>query len=248
MSDERSHPHRDNLAAYALGALDADDIPALESHLAGCQDCWTELADYQSVTMGLLQSLPSQMPPSGLRRRLISKLPSHRKQVPVRFAQFSLKQVATVLVVLVLLGLNFNSSMQIRALQQQQLVLAQQLSTGQAAIAMLAYPGTQALPVNADVQKLTGSMLVDKDMDSAVLVLWGLPQIEAGKTYQIWLIDESGKRISAGLFDPVNEQGYTTVSIQSPVPIGQFVGLGVTIEPRGGSEGPTGPRVLAVNL
>lgn len=248
MSDQPSHPHRDNLAAYALGALDADEIPELESHLAGCQDCWNELADYQSVTMGLLQSLPLQVPPSGLRRRLMSKLPSHRKRIPVRFPQFSVKQIATVLVVLVLLGLNLYSSMQIRALQEQQVVLAQQLSSGQAAIAMLAYPDTQVLPVNADLQKLTGSLLVDKDLDTAVLVLWGLPRVEAGKTYQVWLIDETGARTSAGLFDRVNGQGYTTVTIQSPVPIGQFVGLGVTVEPSGGSAGPTGPRVLAVNL
>ena len=252
MSDERCLPYRENLAAYALGTLDADEIPALESHLKDCQDCQSELADYQSVTMGLLQSIHPQTPPPGLRRKLVAQLPSHRTRTPSLlasiFGRFSLGQVATAVIVVVLLGLNLFSSMQIRDLQRQQSALAGRLSNDQAAIAMLAYPSTQALTVKADVQNLTGSMLVDKDKNTAVLVLWNLPKLEAGQTYQIWLINSGGKRTSGGLFVPVDNQGYTTATIQLPVSIGQFVGLGVTVEPWGGSEGPTGPRVLGVDL
>jgi anti-sigma-K factor RskA len=86
------------------------------------------------------------------------------------------------------------------------------------------------------------------DKNTAVLVLWNLPQSEIGQTYQIWLIDSGGKRTSGGLFTPVDNQGYTTATILSPIPIRQFVSLGVTVEPGGGSKGPTGPRVLAVDF
>jgi anti-sigma-K factor RskA len=113
---------------------------------------------------------------------------------------------------------------------------------------MLAYPSTQALPVHAEVEQITGSMLVDKDKNMAVLVLWNLPRVEAGKTYQIWLIDSGGQRTSGGLFRPVDDWGYTTATVWSPRPLGQFVGIGVTVEPEGGSEGPTGSRVLGVDL
>jgi anti-sigma-K factor RskA len=252
MSEERCFPYRENLAAYALGTLDADEIPALESHLKDCQDCRSELSDFQFVTMGLLGSIPPQTPPPGLRRKLVAQLPSHQARTPnllaAIFGRFSLGQVATVMVVVALLGLNLFSSMQIRDLQRQQSTLAGRLSNDQAAIAMLAYPSTQALTVQADVQNLTGSMLVDKDKNTAVLVLWNLPKLEAGQTYQIWLIDSNGKRISGGLFVPADNQGYTTATIRSPVSLGQFVRLGVTVEPLGGSAGPTGPRVLGVDL
>ena len=252
MSEERCIPHRDNLAAYALGALDAEDISALETHVADCEKCQSELADYQGLTMELLQSTPPQMPPERLRRKLVAQLPSNRSSTQNWFANFfgnfSFGQFATGIAVLILLGITIFSSMEIRDLQQQQSALAERVSHDRAAIAMLAYPGTKALPVHADVGNLAGSMLVDEDKNTAVLVLWNLPQLEAENTYQVWLIDSTGKRISGGLFDPADEQGYTTVTIQSPVPIGKFVGLGVTIEPSGGSEGPTGPRVLAVNL
>lgn len=252
MSEERCLPYRENLAAYALGSLDADEIPALESHLKDCQDCQTELAGYQSVAKGLLGSIPPQTPSSSLRRKLVAQLPSHRARTPdllaVLFKRFSLERVAIAMVIAVLLGLNLYSNIQIRDLQRQQSVLDGRLANDQVAIAMLAYPSTQALTVQADVQNLTGSMLVDKDKNMAVLVLWNLPKLKAGQTYQIWLIDSSGERISGGLFIPADNQGYTTATVQSPVSIGQFVALGVTVEPWGGSEGPTGPRVLGVDL
>ena len=252
MSDERCSPYRENIPAYALGALDVDEVRALEVHLKDCQDCQAELAEYQAVSEGLLLSFPPQAAPPGLRRKLASQLPLQRTRTPSLLTgllrQFSMGQVAAAVVVLVLLGSNIFSSVQIRALQQQQSALADRLYNEQTAIAMLAYPSTQTLEVSADVQNLTGSMLVDKDKSTAVLVLWNLPPLEQGKTYQVWLIDADGKRTSGGLFTPTNQQGYTTATIKSPVPIGQFKGLGVTIEPSGGSAGPTGPRILGVDL
>jgi anti-sigma-K factor RskA len=252
MSDEHCLPHRENLAAYALGVLDADDIPALESHLADCQNCQSELADYQAVASGLLQSIPPQTPPPGLRRRLIDRLSSHQPRTSKPFAnifgQISNGQLASAVVMLFLLGLNIFSNLQIRELQRKQSELAERITQDQTAIAMLAYPSTQALPVHADVGNITGSMLVDKNKSTAVLVLWNLPQVEAGQTYQVWLIDAAGQRTSGGLFRPVDERGYTTAIIWSPHPFGQFVGVGVTVEPEGGSEGPTSSRVLGVDL
>ena len=251
MSDERCLPYRENLAAYALGALDAYELRALEAHLKSCQDCQAELADYQSVTTGLLESVPPQTPPTELRRKLAGQLPSQRAQTPNLFTnifnRFSLGQVAIAFVVVLLLGLSVYSSVQIRDLHRQQSALAERLANDQIALSMLAYPSTQSLVVNPDVQNLAGSMLVDKEKRIAVLVLWNLPPLEAGQTYQAWLIDADGNRVSGGLFLP-DGQRYTTITVRAPVPIGEFDGFGVTVEPEGGSEGPTGPRVLTVDL
>jgi anti-sigma-K factor RskA len=252
MSDERCLPYRDNLAAYALGALDADELRALESHLADCQKCQSELADYQSIASGLLELIPPQAPPARLRSALIDRLPSHQPRTSKPFANIfwrvPLGQVASTVALLLLLGLNVISNLQIRELQQRQSSLAERLSQDQTAIAMLAYPSTQARPVQADVENLAGSMLVDKDKRVAVLVLWNLPQVESGQTYQVWLIDSEGGRTSGGLFRPLEDRGYTTATIWSPQPLEQYVGVGVTVEPEGGSEGPTGSRVLGVDL
>lgn len=252
MSHAEHAPFRENISAYAIGALDAEDMVAFESHLKMCAACQTELAEYRSVTIGLLQSTPPRIPSPALRRRLTSRLPAH--QTPTRgllnnfFSQFSLGQVATVTFIVILLASNFYSNAQIRDLKLQQSVLAERLRSEQAAVAMLAHPGTQAITVHADVENLTGSMLVDKNRNTAVLFLWQLPKLESNQTYQAWLIDANGKRISGGLFTSLAGQEYTAVTIQSPVPMNNFIRVGVTIEPQGGSEGPTGPRVLIVNL
>jgi anti-sigma-K factor RskA len=147
-----------------------------------------------------------------------------------------------------LLASNLYSNLQVRDLQRQQAILAERLSSQQKALALLAYPETQTLIVNANIKELTGSMLVDKAQNTAVLFLWHLPQLENTKTYQAWLVDATGDRISGGLFNASPDQGYTTVTIQSPVPMNNFIRIGVTIEPHGGSQKPTGPRVLTVNF
>jgi len=252
MSNEHSNSYREDITAYALGILDVDEVKSLESHLKDCQDCQSELVDYRSLKTGLLQAVPPKAPPPQLRRKLAAQLPSQRTRplglLATIFSQPSLVQVAMAVAVVFLLGVNIYSNMQIRELQQQQIALAERLSNEQAAIAMLAYPNTQTLNVSADVQNLTGTMLLDEDKSTAVLVLWNLPQLEENQTYQIWLIGANDERTSGGLFVPVLDQAYTTTTIQSPVSTGQYVGVGVTVEPDGGSEATTGPRVLVVDL
>ena len=54
--------------------------------------------------------------------------------------------------------------------------------------------------------------------------------------------------LTIGPFITSDGQDYTTAPIQSSVPIGQFIAVGVTIVPSGGSEQPIGLRVLGVNL
>jgi anti-sigma-K factor RskA len=59
--------------------------------------------------------------------------------------------------------------------------------------------------------------------------------------YQLWLIKDG--RISGGVFD-VGDDGYGSLTVRAPDPLDSYT-FGVTVEPAGGSPGPTGPRVLA---
>jgi len=252
MLRERCSPHQENLSAYSLGILDIEEVIALESHIETCKDCQAELAGYQKIAAGLLHSVSPQTPPPSLRHNLINQLPSHRTRTPSLFARltnsFTFGQFVTVTAILALLVFNLFSIREIRDLQQRQSALLERLSTYQAAVALLAYPNTQAHVVNADVQDLTGSMLVDRDRTIAALFLWNLPELEPGKVYQVWLIDANGERLTGGLFTPADWQDYTAAIIQAPIPLGEYIGIGVTIEPSGGSDQPTGSRILTVDL
>ena len=76
----------------------------------------------------------------------------------------------------------------------------------------------------------------------ATLVAEGLPLPGAGRQYQLWLIRD-GERDSGGVFS-VSPRGYGTLEVSAPLPVGAYQAFGVTVEPAGGSPGPTGPRVL----
>jgi anti-sigma-K factor RskA len=90
-----------------------------------------------------------------------------------------------------------------------------------------------------------GQLIADPKEQSAVLVISGLPPLEAGKTYQVWLI--GGAPVSAGLLT-VDEKGQGLLIVTSPEAIGSFKSLGVSIEPAGGSPEPTGDIVILSEL
>ena len=61
------------VAAYAVGALDADDRRAFEAHLASCKQCAAELAALRQVTTGLAMSVDPVAPPADLKARTIAR-------------------------------------------------------------------------------------------------------------------------------------------------------------------------------
>ncbi len=145
-----------------------------------------------------------------------------------------------------LVGLNLLTVYQLYSLRREQAELINRGSSEQTAIAMLAYPSTKTLTF--DQNGITGSLLVDKHRNLVALFAWNLATAPAGKTYQIWLIDPQGDRTSGGLLEIEPGYPFVMATIQSPQPLTNFVGLGVTVEPAGGSPKPTGPRVLRVDF
>lgn len=249
MTESHNTLYHENLAAYALGTLDEDETRMLEEHLEHCLECQTELADYMAVSESLLSALPPRAPSPRLRGELKAHLPNNKKPSGAGLFQFlpqiSFVQMTIAVALIFLLGLNLYSALQMRGLQLQQAELVQRVDTEQSAIAMLAYPNTQRISFNEGV---AGSLLLNTETNKAIMFTWDLPELPDNQTYQIWLIDAQGNRISGGLFETYPEQGYTSVEVAVSSPLKGFVGLGVTIEPWGGSPGPTGTTVLKVNF
>jgi len=245
MTRNEHTPFSDNIPAYAIGALDVDDIAALEAHLKTCASCQTELAAYRAVSASLLTATPPKQPSAELRKRLQSRLPSAQKPARPRFA-WSFGQLAVGMALVLLLALNTYSILQMRSLQLAQTQLTRQYRTGQTLISMLSYPTTERLAISAD--SVVGSLLLDKDRNIVALIVWNMPQLQEDKTYQIWLIDPQGERVSAGIFRPESGQAYTTQIAFPEQNLSSFVGIGVTVEPAGGSAAPTGERVFKVDF
>ena len=237
--------YKENIAAYALGALDAEEVSALEAHLRTCDSCRAELAEYQRVSAGLLSALPPQAPRRALKRNLQNILQNQAKAARSR-PRWSLNRMAAVAGFVLLLGLNIVSVFQVYTLKQEQTELDGQYGSQQSAIAMLAYPTTQTIAF--DQAGISGSLLVDKKRNLLAVFAWNLPPAPSGKTYQMWLIDPKQDRTSGGFLIPEGGQPFVMSVIKPPQPLAGFTGLGVTLEPLGGSPKPTGAKVLRVDF
>lgn len=245
MARNEHTPFIENIPAYAIGALDAGEVAALETHLQTCASCRTELAEYSGLSESLLTAVPPRPPSAALRKRLQRQLPGAK--APARpHLTWSFGSMAMGGAVILLLIMNVYSIAQVRSLQLAQTQLTRQYQTGQTVLSMLSYPATQRLAISSD--SVVGSLLLDKDRNIVALIVWNMPQLQDDKTYQIWLVAPNGDRVSAGIFRPDGDQKYTTEIAFPEQSLANFTGIGVTVEPAGGSVQPTGERVLKVDF
>jgi hypothetical protein len=239
------HPYLDDIPAYTTGALDRESRVALEIHLPGCPICQAELASFRAVSEALLRAIPAVQPPLSLRKQLRDRLPQSQLEKPGRWS-WSLPQIAMAALLLLLLLLNLSSFLQFQSLRSLQAKQARQLETDRVALAMLAYPETKTVPIHAD--GLAGTILLDKERNAAVILAWDLPALPSEQSYQVWLIDPQGGRTSAGIFSANSGSAFTSIEVQVAGNLSGYVGLGVTVEPAGGSPQPTGARVFKVDF
>ncbi|GAB4467808.1 MAG: anti-sigma factor [Anaerolineales bacterium] len=244
MTHDPHDPYRENIPAYALGALDADEAAALETHLQTCASCQTELAEYRALSDSLLTAVPPRQPPPASRRRLQNRLPGAQSPKQPRL-NFSLAP-ALGLAVLALFILNIFSLIQLRQIQAQQAALLTRVENAQLALTFISSPNVQTLPIEGE--QVTGMLLLDRQTNQAVLVTRNLPPLPPSQTYQIWLVKPDNGRVSVGTFRPEGQADFAIQSIAPSQPFTHYLGIGVTIEPKGGSDAPTGQRVLKVDF
>jgi len=86
-------------------------------------------------------------------------------------------------------------------------------------------------------------MFWDRRANTWTLIAHNMPELKAGRTYQLWLVTASSK-ISAGTFQPQN--GDAVIRATYALPADQLKALAVTEEPAGGVPQPTGAPIMAV--
>ena len=239
--DQQHTDFQNNLAAYALGALDPEETAALEAHLQTCESCRDELADYQRVSTGLMASLPPRQPPAAIKRALRKRIaaPAPRATAGSRWPA---GQLIFGALMVALVALNVFTVYQIYTLRLEQAEMDRQRAAEQTAISMLAYPTTQTLAFAEN--GVSGSLLVDKQRNLVAVFAWNLSNPPAGKTYQMWLVDPKGDRTSGGFLVPEANYPFVMAVVHPSQPLSNFTSFGVTLEPAGGSPGPTGPRIF----
>ena len=98
------------------------------------------------------------------------------------------------------------------------------------------------LPVSGDT--FSATFTYSLDLERGVFDSGSIPPISQEQTYQLWLID-AGDAVSAGIFSPQGDIP-SRVLVEGDVTAGRTLGL--TIEPAGGSQQPTGDVLAATAI
>ena len=234
----------DLLPAYALDCLDETETIQVAEHLAGCAECRAELLAYQATADQLVLAAPMVDPPPALRSRLLERIQPSTTSLPQPqsswWSSFShiFRQTAPVwggvglLLILFLAASNFWLWQQVNQIRTD--------TTSPTLMRTVTLTGTAAAP------EASGLVAISLDGEHGSLVVDRLPPLGESEQYQLWLIQD-GHRDSGGVFS-VGEEGYGSLWVSSPQPLGDYSALGITIEPAGGSPGPTGPKVMGGTL
>ncbi len=251
----------DLLPAYALEALSEPERAQVEAHLHACAVCRAVLADYQAVAEGLLYTAPPAQAPAHLAADLQQRLrreargrPAPRPAAPRPnwlsglLAVLSRPAAALAAVLLVaLLASNLYWVQTARALRAEQARLATAVEAQSSVVQALAGGGRAVRLLGATAApQSSGTLILTADQNQAVLVVAGLPPQSTEQAYQLWLIHD-GQRDSGGLFT-VDASGHGTLLVQAPRAVESYDAVGITLEPAGGSPGPTSPPSLRGEL
>jgi len=224
------------LPGYVLGCLDEEDMVLVSEHLPVCADCQAELYTYQAVADGLVLALPDATPPSSLKRQLANRIrlslvqsPPSRWNVFTDFIRNTspIWGIASLLLIIALATSSLLLWQRVNHLET--ITQPKQMQT-------INLAGTQTAP------DASGLIVLSMDGKHGTLVVDHLPVLDPKHEYQLWLIHD-GQRASGGVFS-VNKYGYGSVWVSSPEPLNSYSDFGISIEPMGGSPGPTGDKVL----
>jgi anti-sigma-K factor RskA len=228
MSDEGHIRWRDDLAAYILGSLEADERALLERHLEGCEPCRAELRWLRPAIEVLSDSVERVEPRPELRQRLMSDVRADvgtagqpvtsGRPLGERMRTFMLRP-ATALAATALIG------------------------AGAAGYALSDGGGEEATTIPGPPIGAVGATLERKG-DSGTLQLTGLEQLPSGEVYQAWV--RRGERIKPSSLFEARMDG--TASAAIPHELNGADEVMVTVEPRGGSEEPTSGPLASVDL
>jgi anti-sigma-K factor RskA len=226
----------DSLPAYAIGSLDIDEVRRVEEHLSSCWICRDESNSFRTVADQLSFAAPLAAPSPDLKERLMQRVHTTRPAQPIQAQPTKRPWLERLLPVWGLASLCL-----LVGLVGSNLFLWQRLSQLQVGTTSL---GMRAVPLSAPVtgSTATGFVLISADGEDGALIVDGLPPLEEGQEYQLWLIRD-GQRTSGAVFS-TDENSYGGTRIRAPRSLLDYSAVGITIEPEGGSPQPTGTQVL----
>ena len=241
----------EDLALYALDALDPEARASIETHLRECASCRRELEQLRGDAALLVLSSAGPKPPARAKARLmdaIAREPRAQRAETRALWWAVLGWAATVaMIVVTTLLLQQNARLKEDAAQQAKSFEQQkaQLEKASAMAAILQSPDAEryeVMPVSVKTMPPSGKAIYSPDR-GLVFIASNMNPLPAQKAYELWLIPKRGAPIPAGVFKP--DSHGNAAMMHSPMPAGvEAKAFAITIEPEQGSATPTMPIVM----
>lgn len=244
------------IPAYSFDLADADERAFVEANLGACPEAAAEIASYRQLADTLAQATFSAVPaPPSLRSRVFSALDAPQTPMPMpsprRAARprpsfaFAAAMVLTLLLSNVLLFSRLNTLSGSQSSLQQEITIRDQalelLWTGDSERVWL----ESLAPAAAAEAQPVAAVVWSPQRQNAVLYVRRFPKPANDEAYQLWLTFY-GERVSPGTFQ-VDEQGYGLLVFEPPHPLHSCERMGITREPRTGSDAPTTAPIAELN-
>jgi anti-sigma-K factor RskA len=265
--------YKEMLPALALSALDAEDQRALDQHLAECDECRRELADWENTASALALSVPPAEPSAQVRDRIMRAVSAENEKQPrqessaaspviefpqgrrARWTAFGrVGAIAAAVLFLVLIIWILVLWQENRALRQRQDQLYAELKylqedsrVSRELVTILTTPGAKVATLSGTGPGAgANAKLVYNPGGRAMLLANDLPPIPEGKEYQLWFI-VGGNPYPGKTFSP-DDLRRGELSDDVPRQARDSAVFALTVEPAGGSLSPTSEIYLRSGL
>jgi anti-sigma-K factor RskA len=235
--------------AYVVDALDNEEREAFEQHLPRCLDCQAEVASLREAT-ALMADDAAVTPPDSLRSSVLAGISTIRP-LPPEVGQQRTEEPAPPSNVVPMRRRRFRVASLVAAAAVAASVAVgvtwhpwddQNTSSVSAADQVLA--AADAQKVSLDFKDgSSASVYRSKSKGKAVILTDGMAAPPAGKVYELWLQDSTGTMVPAGLM-PRSPNAKVLLKGDAA----KATGVGITVEPEGGSKTPTSEPIALFEL
>jgi len=247
----------EDLALYAMGALDDEACPELQEHLGACGECRQELDALRADMAMLALTATGPQPPQRARQRLMAALSESEQQaksfMPLGRLWPRWLTLAPAALALVLAVFSTGLLLEIQRLKDANAKIAselrlEQVQSAQAKeiMAMLKDPKAQQLTLvkaKMPLQPQVKTIYV-RDKGHVLLIANNLAQPPDRMAYELWLMPANGgPPMPCGMFK-TDWRGHGLMlhpMKTAGVPAKSFA---VTMEPETGSDSPTSPILM----
>ncbi len=233
--------------AYVLDALGEDERELFAEHLQTCSECSEEVRGMRNATAEL-SHLTEAGPPPQLRAAVLSAIAQARplpplvkpeeldNVVPLRHERpvWQALAAACALIAIAVSGWGYSQHRD-----------AQRAASTQASAVQSLLRAPDVTASTTAMKQGRGTVVYSKSEHKLVLIGHGMPVLDEGRTYQLWMVPASGRPISGGVFR-TDESG--NVEVPASGDLDAVTRMAVSVEPAGGSARPTASTVQLLNL